>query len=271
MSETPLKSLRELGLTEYEAKIYLTFLRYPSLEAIEAANESGVPKTKVYSCLEDLEKKGLIVNVQERSPMKYMLVDPKIALEEFFEPKIKKIEMEIETIEEESAEAIKLLEEYRLERKLEPRLKIGKRPMYGRPIFGYENMFSYWTRQAEKAREEILIFSVGEEIPGYASRCLMKKLEESVPIRFITTKHDDENRRIIEWRKKAGWDVRYYPSAQDVAFTVIDRKLSMINLRNPNGVGDDRVSFFFESEELTRVLYEYFENIWKRHAMSVYN
>ncbi len=54
------EKLKEIGLTEYEAKVYLTLLTKGSLQGGELALNSGVPRTKVYESVRGLIKKGLI-------------------------------------------------------------------------------------------------------------------------------------------------------------------------------------------------------------------
>ncbi|MFQ6087715.1 MAG: TrmB family transcriptional regulator [Candidatus Methanofastidiosia archaeon] len=55
-----LKLLRKIGLTEYEAKVYLTLINKHMDGATKLSEESKVPRTKIYSVLESLEQKGWI-------------------------------------------------------------------------------------------------------------------------------------------------------------------------------------------------------------------
>lgn len=52
--------LKELGLTEYEARVYLTLVTKGSLQGGELALNSGVPRTKVYESVRGLIKKRLV-------------------------------------------------------------------------------------------------------------------------------------------------------------------------------------------------------------------
>lgn len=54
------KLLRKIGLTEYESKVYLTLLSKHLDGATRLSKESQVPRTKIYSVLESLEKKGWV-------------------------------------------------------------------------------------------------------------------------------------------------------------------------------------------------------------------
>lgn len=58
--EEIIKLLRKIGLTEYETKVYLTLLNKHLDGATRLSKESQVPRTKIYSVLESLEKKSWI-------------------------------------------------------------------------------------------------------------------------------------------------------------------------------------------------------------------
>jgi sugar-specific transcriptional regulator TrmB len=59
MEETT-KLLKKVGLTEYEAKVYLALINKHFDGATRLSKESKVPRTKIYSVLESLENKGWI-------------------------------------------------------------------------------------------------------------------------------------------------------------------------------------------------------------------
>lgn len=53
--------LREMGLSVYQARIYLALLRLGQTEAREVSRLSRVPIAKVYSVLDTLQSKGLVI------------------------------------------------------------------------------------------------------------------------------------------------------------------------------------------------------------------
>jgi sugar-specific transcriptional regulator TrmB len=53
-------SLREFGLTEYEARVYLALLSKGALKVSEVAKEAEVPRTKAYEAVRGLKEKGLL-------------------------------------------------------------------------------------------------------------------------------------------------------------------------------------------------------------------
>jgi sugar-specific transcriptional regulator TrmB len=53
-------ALRRLGLTEYEARIYLALVRMGPKKASEVSYFGQVPRTKTYGAIRELERKGLL-------------------------------------------------------------------------------------------------------------------------------------------------------------------------------------------------------------------
>jgi sugar-specific transcriptional regulator TrmB len=72
--EEKLKSL--LGLSGYEARVYLALLSRGRMRPIEAAREAGIPVQRVYDVLRRLEEKGLVVSDAEGA---YRAADPERA------------------------------------------------------------------------------------------------------------------------------------------------------------------------------------------------
>jgi sugar-specific transcriptional regulator TrmB len=73
--ESVVKKLQKVGLTEYEARAYLGLLRDHLNSATKLSEKSGVPRTKIYSVLESLERKGWI-RIYSGIPLLFKAVDP---------------------------------------------------------------------------------------------------------------------------------------------------------------------------------------------------
>jgi len=89
-----LEKMMEYGLTEYEARTYLALLHLGVASARDVANLSRVPRTKIYSVLDDLHAKQLAEIIPER-PKKYGVVPFDIYLRTFereYKAKLAKIE-----------------------------------------------------------------------------------------------------------------------------------------------------------------------------------
>lgn len=64
--------LRELGLSEYEARTYRTLSRVSPLTPYETAQQAGLPTSKIYQVLNRLEEKGLVLCLQEQNRKRYI-------------------------------------------------------------------------------------------------------------------------------------------------------------------------------------------------------
>ncbi|MBI4288258.1 MAG: TrmB family transcriptional regulator [Chloroflexi bacterium] len=68
--------LTELGFTEYEARAYSTLVRRNPLTGYEVAKISGVPRPNIYSVIERLQEKGVVLTIHEDGGVKYAPVPP---------------------------------------------------------------------------------------------------------------------------------------------------------------------------------------------------
>ncbi len=82
-----ISSFKKLGLTEYEAKTYLTLVKKAEASPLEITLASKVPQPKVYTSLNSLAAKGLVEVVSER-PRKCKAVNIREAVRRLFEKKI---------------------------------------------------------------------------------------------------------------------------------------------------------------------------------------
>ncbi len=74
--------LKELGLTEYESKVYYALIKNSGLTAEEISKTSNVPLTRVYSVLTSLQSKGMVLEISGR-PKRFEAIQPKLALRSY--------------------------------------------------------------------------------------------------------------------------------------------------------------------------------------------
>lgn len=79
ISDHAKKILRELGLTEYETRSYLSLLEKGATTASQVSEHANVPYSKIYETLNSLEKKGWIETKRGR-PSRYYPKSPSEAL-----------------------------------------------------------------------------------------------------------------------------------------------------------------------------------------------
>jgi sugar-specific transcriptional regulator TrmB len=75
------ESLRSIGLTDYEISIYLTLISKGPMDARELSDASGVPYSRIYNILTQLEKEKMwIIKEEESRPSRYFAKSPDEAL-----------------------------------------------------------------------------------------------------------------------------------------------------------------------------------------------
>jgi len=75
VEEPELSALHRLGLTEYEARIYLVLVKRGPIKASELSFFGQIPRAKTYGAINELERKGL-VHIIPGKPEAYTAVSP---------------------------------------------------------------------------------------------------------------------------------------------------------------------------------------------------
>jgi len=73
--------LRDVGLTDYEAEIYLALITHGQISAYELAEKAGLYRQVVYDILKRLEEKGFVSSVREGKTKLFKAIDPRLILE----------------------------------------------------------------------------------------------------------------------------------------------------------------------------------------------
>lgn len=100
--------LREIGLTDYESRIYLVLLKNNQLSAYALAEKTGLYKQVTYDSLNRLMEKGFVSIVKESRTKLYRAIDPQFILEHLNEKteKFKQILPNLKKIEKQSNELL---------------------------------------------------------------------------------------------------------------------------------------------------------------------
>lgn len=93
-------SLRDLGLSEYESRVYRTLLRTGPTTAKELSRASDVPMGRIYDVLGSLEGDDLVRSQTASRPKKYVAVEPGTALERLLEDRRREARETVERYEE---------------------------------------------------------------------------------------------------------------------------------------------------------------------------
>lgn len=85
-------SLRDLGLSEYEARAYRALLRTGPTTAKDLSRASEVPMGRIYDVLNSLENHDLVRSQVASRPKKYVGVEPDTALDRLLEEKRRELD-----------------------------------------------------------------------------------------------------------------------------------------------------------------------------------
>jgi HTH-type transcriptional regulator, sugar sensing transcriptional regulator len=99
ISNELIESLKTLGLTEYEAKVYSALVMFDRAEVKQVYEYLDAPKPSVYQSLRSLTDKGL-VQVVNAKPAIYRATPPKIAIKHMMEAHKKAEDMALQALEE---------------------------------------------------------------------------------------------------------------------------------------------------------------------------
>jgi sugar-specific transcriptional regulator TrmB len=92
-------TLRDLGLSEYEARCYRVLLEHGPATAKELSRASDVPMGRVYDVLNSLEQYGLVRSQAASRPKKYLGVEPETGLEQLLADKRAELERKAQQYE----------------------------------------------------------------------------------------------------------------------------------------------------------------------------
>jgi sugar-specific transcriptional regulator TrmB len=93
-------TLRDLGLSEYEARAYRSLLRTGATTAKELSRSSDVPMGRIYDVLNSLEQYNLVRSQAASRPKKYVAVEPETALDRLLDDKRRELREKAEQYEE---------------------------------------------------------------------------------------------------------------------------------------------------------------------------
>jgi len=101
--------LGDLGLSDYESRVYRSLLQTDPTTARELSIDSGVPMGRIYDVLESLETLGLVRAQSASRPKKYVAVDPAAGLDRLLEERKRQLTdraEQYETVAEELKERL---------------------------------------------------------------------------------------------------------------------------------------------------------------------
>ncbi len=108
MNEKPEVLLKQLGLTEYEARACLTLIKFGKCTAERISSLGKIPLPRVYDTMESLAKKGLVI-ISKTRPQTFKIINLKKFFSILKEDEKRKMREKIRSIDAISSEFLKLV------------------------------------------------------------------------------------------------------------------------------------------------------------------
>jgi len=242
--------LREAGLTEGEAKVYLALLELGSATTGPIVKKSGVARCIVYELLDKLAQKGLATYVIKEKTKHFQAASPSGILD-YLEERKKKIEESSRKIED-------LLPKFMA-------LQKSAEPAEARVYLGFRGMISAHegTHQRLSKGDEYLSIGVPEEQPehyhSYWKRDHLRRIKEGIRCRLLF--HPKADRKTLKNRNSfKGCEARYMPFEVNTPVwitTYNDITVLFMISKNP-------VALEVTNQEIADSFRAYFEDMWSR-------
>ncbi len=216
INEERLGKMKELGLTDYQARVYLTLLDLGVSKASQIPTLSRVPRTRIYSTMGQLHEKGLVEIIPE-SPIKYKPVH----IEDFLE---RVAESHRQSADEIAEKKDSLMNEFAVRATTEAE-EIGR----FEAIYGRRNVRDRLNRMYEESEKEILsVGTVQSPIRILRSRLptIEEKFNAGVDIKYAFP-IDGSNRDNAQILSQYA-DVRNIDLSLSMYYLVIDSKQALL-------------------------------------------
>ena len=235
-----LKALKNLGLTEYEAKSYLTLVSHGTLSASQVSELAGVPYSKIYSVLENLARRGWIEVGSER-PKTY---SPRAPIEILKIEKVKRLR-ELDELEKFIQKELQPIYEKK-KPKEKPNIWI---------IRGVDGTSAKIRDVVENAKVELLIAApkTMEKLVFQFKETLLKLLDSGVKIKILVESRLDAeipNRVELEVRSRNG---------MFGGGVIADGREAILIL---GGFTGSPISIWSDHVGLAQIAKIYFEHLW---------
>src|SRR3989344_740573 len=244
-------SLKEAGLTEGEAKVYLALLELGSATTGPIVEKSGVARCIVYELLNKLVQKGLASYVIKEKTKHFQAASPSAILD-FLEQRKRKLDENTKKIEELLPKFMALAESAK---PAEARVYLGFRGT----VAAHENTY----KKIGKGEEFVSIgvpATQPEHYHAFWKRDHMRRAKAGIKTRILF--HPKADRETLKNRNSyKGCQARYMPFEVNTPVWIMSYKdvrvLFLVSEKRP-------VAIEVANQEIADSFRAYFEDMWKR-------
>ncbi|MCD6537989.1 TrmB family transcriptional regulator [Candidatus Bathyarchaeota archaeon] len=240
-----------LGLSEYEAKLYVSLIEVGQATARKLSVFSGVPRTKVYPVLKRLIDMGFVTEIPGE-PKRFLPVPPNIALKSYLQT--------YRNITQNLLSLISALEDALKRARTQEKLRQGS--MW--TINGKQSIFKKMREMLINAKRSVYIITNGNSLillSRMFSRLLDELASRSVKIKIITT--NEQNSKYLVKELKYLYDVKVFDFQFPLIVLYVDHEqllMSYIQSKS-NSLKYKDEAVFSNNPVLRRLIWAYIVNL----------
>ena len=253
-----IKELISLGLSENEAKTYITLLAKNSMNVGEIAKISGVPRPKLYEILTRLIEKGLCTE-KIGKVKRYRIVDPNIATEKLIKDYQEQLEQK-KIIAQNFSNAVSSIYQR----------NINKTDLldYIEVLKDKKKIYKRWLSLQSETKQEILAFTK----PPYTAPFTddidkeINILNSGVKIRSIYEYGEiikEEFVKMVSLWVNAGEEARVVKELA-IKMAIFDEKITMIALNDPISLKSSITTMIIKHSGFAKAQKYMFESVWDK-------
>jgi sugar-specific transcriptional regulator TrmB len=239
--------LKEIGFSDYKAKVYKTLLYLGIATSAAVAKESGVPQTKVHGILNELAKDGFAIIIPGR-PTRFKAIPPSSAIVPIIEERIKKAS-ELKTIVEKAEENLAAKE-------------FPKREIL---VFqGWNIIRKIHKEDILNSEKEILLFLRFGKPDSEIIQAIEKNVKKGVKVKVLGPYRKERETTMFLY-KNIGCEVRVLKTISFplVTFGVYDEKTLRLRFYTFSQQ-EEGLIIKIEDEETAKLMKEVFNELWKK-------
>ncbi len=259
-------SLRDLGLSEYEARAYRALLNTGPTTAKDLSRASEVPMGRIYDVLNSLETQNIVRSQTASRPKKYVAVEPNTALDRLLDDKLQELTEKAEQYENIVDELSEELDT------AEPPIDEG----FWTAAVGPEDAIELLVERLDAAEERIVmvagqlspkfdIGTVGEQVTEHLEEALERDVEVAVLmspdlVRTLPTSVGDRYADTLSDHPR--FSVRTTPDLEGT-FNLIDDVEVCIEVTNPLAPGEAFAMIDLKDPEFAANVNNQFDARWE--------
>lgn len=234
-------SLSDLGLSDYEVRVYRALLESGPATAKELSRTSGVPMGRIYDVLNGIEAQHLVRSQTASRPKKYVAVEPEAALDRLLEAKTRELAERADQYES-------IVDE--LKRELDAPKPVGDEEFWTAAL-GSEDAIDLLLERIDAADEQVAMIAstpaAGFDLEALSDRIadrMAAARDRGVEVRILVSRElarsipERVAARYDQLVREPGFAVHISDDGVQGSFTVVDETEVCIEVPNPLDPGE---------------------------------